>query len=38
MEKNESQARKKVVENIDLPEGDEAVLENFKWHTLIETA
>ena len=37
MEKTEYQNRKKIVENIDLPEGDEAVIENFKWHTLIET-
>lgn len=37
MDKTEYQNRKKVVENIDLPEGDEAVIENFKWHTLIET-
>ena len=37
MNKTEYQNRKKIVENIDLPEGDEAVIENFKWHTLMET-
>ena len=37
MDKTEYKNRKKVVENIDVPEGDEAVLENFKWHTLIES-